>query len=242
MACERGGRSIERGTVGVQQEWWSTENQNVLCLECALHFKGSALKIEAVNTLRHTSRARNLTTWRNKTWDRKITLRCHLNITKRWGNTCAHSHLYLCLLLFMWDEVSKKKKKKQTKTSLQLSPLAHSSDGGLFKNARVLWGCWIIHLRSVTQPTALFHITYCMLNSLGWEQPLSGSVTLVSGTEVNRFHFLFHSGLVSVIPLLFHHPTTPTLHFFHLLILTRSVLTFYPSLHEILIKSCLPIC
>lgn len=81
------------------------------------------------------------------------------------------------------------------------------------------------------------------------EQSLSGSVALVSGAKVNSFHFHFHSGLASLILLSLSLIPLRLFLSFRLLMLTLSVVTFYPSLHvEIpFLKRkkkiiCLPIC
>lgn len=52
------------------------------------------------------------------------------------------------------------------KPGVGLSPPALPSDGGPLKSAGIPRGCSIIHLRSVTQPTALFHVTWALLRGV----------------------------------------------------------------------------
>ena len=127
-----------------------------------LHFKGSAQENGSCQhrqtyseKMQPHSAAR-----RNETLERGITSRSRLNITERWKrhlHACTHSRLFISVFCSSCAMRSIKK----DNSSLQLSPQAcFPSDGGLFKSAGILRGCWIIHLQSVTQPTALFHITY----------------------------------------------------------------------------------
>lgn len=113
---------------------------------------------------------------------------------------------------------------------LGLSPPALYSDGGPLKSSGIPPGCSIIHLRSVTQPAALFHITWALLWGV---RTISGSPRhpRTSASLVNTSHSSLHLGLATaILPLLQLIPPRFLL-WFYLVTLTLSVWTFYPALH-----------
>lgn len=157
-------RGKEGGATAVM-DYWKGNVQNVLCLVCALHFKGLAQKKGSCQHLQTCSEKMQpyCTKKQNRGEKNDVTLSLKHHRAMR-NHPCAHTHQHVPDTLSLLSSVSCSprvmKSIKKDNPSLQLSPPALSSDGGLIKSAGILWGCWIIHLQSVTQPTALFHITY----------------------------------------------------------------------------------
>lgn len=153
------------GCTATVMDYWEGNVQNVLCRVCALHIKDSAQENGSCQHLQTYSKKMQSSCIKNKILEREkkkklLTLSFeHHRMMKK--HLCTHTqhiliHSHLCISIFplrVCDKVNKK-----DNSSLQLSPPACSSDSGLLWSATIPWGSWIIHLRGVTQPTALFLI------------------------------------------------------------------------------------
>lgn len=153
------------GCTATVMDYWEGNVQNVLCRVCALHIKDSAQENGSCQHLQTYSKKMQPYCIKNKILEREkkkklLTLSFeHHRMMKK--HLCTHTqhiliHSHLCISIFplrVCDKVNKK-----DNSSLQLSPPVCSSDSGLLWSATIPWGSWIIHLRGVTQPTALFLI------------------------------------------------------------------------------------